>query len=86
MADSVKSDRGLSGAGTTTHTPRFIALRLCAWAQSMSKARDLREEELASLRGERQKLTEQIRQSQETIERSQSLPRQIDELLAKSKT
>jgi predicted nucleic acid-binding Zn-ribbon protein len=50
----------------------------------MDQERDLREEEIVRLRGERQKLMEQIRESQRTIERSQQSLKRIDELLAKA--
>jgi hypothetical protein len=43
---------------------------------------DARDEE--RLRRERQKLVEQIRESEQAIERSQQLLKQIDEQLAKS--
>jgi hypothetical protein len=45
----------------------------------MDKERNLREGELIRLHGERDKLTEQIRESQRKIERSQQLLKRIDE-------
>jgi hypothetical protein len=51
-----------------------------------NQKRSREDEELATLRREREKLTEQIRQNQQTIEHSQQLLRQIDELLARFKS
>jgi len=50
----------------------------------MDNERNVREEEIARLLSERQKLTKQICKSQWTIKCSQQLLRKIDELLVKS--
>jgi hypothetical protein len=44
----------------------------------------LQKEQLDQIRRERAQLAEQIRLSQQTIERSQELIRQMDEILAKA--
>lgn len=44
----------------------------------------LRKDQLDQIRRERAQLAEQIRISQQTIERSQELIRQMDEILAKA--
>jgi hypothetical protein len=44
----------------------------------------LQKEQLEQIRRERAQLAEQIRISQQTIERSQQLIRQMDEILAKA--
>jgi len=50
----------------------------------MDNERDLHAEEVVSFRTGRQKLIEQIRESERIIERSQRLLQEIDDLLAKS--
>jgi len=50
----------------------------------MENERNLREEEIARLLSERQKLTKQICKSRWTIECSQQLLKKIDELLVRS--
>jgi len=49
----------------------------------MTKDLKLQKEHLDQIRRERAQLAEQIRMSQQTIERSQELIRQMDEILAK---
>jgi hypothetical protein len=50
----------------------------------MTKDLKLQKEQLDQIRRERAQLAEQIRISQQTIERSQQLIRQMDEILAKA--
>jgi hypothetical protein len=50
----------------------------------MTKNLKLPKEQLDQVRRERAQLAEQIRISQQTIERSQELIRQMDEILAKA--
>jgi len=50
----------------------------------MDNERDLHAEKVVSFRSGRQKLIEQIRESERIIERSQRLLQEIDDLLAKS--
>jgi hypothetical protein len=50
----------------------------------MTKDLKLQKEQLDQIRRERAQLAEQIRISQQTIERSQELIRQMDEILAKA--
>ena len=50
----------------------------------MTKDLKLQKEHLDQIRRERANLVEQIRMSQQTIERSQELIRQMDEILAKA--
>jgi hypothetical protein len=50
----------------------------------MTKDLKLPKEQLDQIRRERAQLAEQIRISQQTIERSQELIRQMDEILAKA--
>jgi hypothetical protein len=50
----------------------------------MTQDLKLQKEQLDQIRRERAELAEQIRKSQQTIERSQKLIRQMDEILAKA--
>jgi hypothetical protein len=50
----------------------------------MTKDLKLQKEQLDQIRRERADLAEQIRMSQQTIERSQELIRKMDEILAKA--
>jgi hypothetical protein len=50
----------------------------------MTRSLKLPKEQLDQVRRERAQLAEQIRISQQTIERSQELIRQMDEILAKA--
>jgi hypothetical protein len=50
----------------------------------MTKDLKMQKEHLDQIRRERAQLAEQIRLSQQTIERSQELIRQMDEILAKA--
>jgi hypothetical protein len=59
--------------------PQARAHRIC-----MTNDLKLPKEQLDQIRRERAQLAEQIRVSQQTIERSQELIRQMDEILAKA--
>ena len=63
-----------------------MAVAICAqlrYAPHMADQETLTEENIGSLRRDRELLLDQIRRSQETITRSQQLVKRIDELLAK---
>jgi hypothetical protein len=63
-----------------------MPVAICAqlrYAPDMAEQETLTEENIGSLRRDRELLLDQIRRSQETITRSQQLVKRIDELLAK---
>ena len=65
-----------------TKMPVAIRTQL-RYAHNMPDQETLTEENIGSLRQDRELLLDQIRRSQETIARSQQLVKRIDELLAK---